>query len=314
MSKGKANKFGNLAGRRFNDVNKVDTMAQKDIFEILDKDIKTILQQFTDSRNHVQGASYPAYVANAFANISTALYFKRYVDDHIKITKKGKIKSDLDKEEIESLRQLLAEAYKKSQTNYYANQTQEYPERNKMLATTFKKLTPKVWKLAKRFKGLSKSQRRDLTVQIYGDPVYNMRFIHKIINFSTISDKQKLKLLKKMYGNKRFIKAVGAAMTVEGNSSDCLAMLYGHMASLKKKKRAPYILAYAEAYKKNKSHYFRIDSDFYADNKDIIKELIRMDLGFKKSVKQLQSTTSGKKDKDKFGSKSSDSFHPTFKR
>ena len=92
MSKGKS-KFANLAARKFNDVSKVDTMSQRDIYEILNKDIKTILQQFTDYRNHVQGASYPTYVANAFANISTALFFSEYVDDNIKVTKKGRIKT-----------------------------------------------------------------------------------------------------------------------------------------------------------------------------------------------------------------------------
>ena len=313
MSKGKGNKFSNLAARKFNDMSKVDTMAQKDVFDILEKDIKTILQQFTDYRKRVQGATYPTYVANAFANISTVLFFQEYVDDHVKVTKKDKIKSDLDKDELESLRQILAEAYKKSQTNFYANQAQEYPERNKMISKTFTKLYPKVWARTKKLKGLSKSQRRDLTIQVYGDPVYNFKFIHKIINQSTVSEKRKLKILKKLY-DKRFVKAVGAAMTVEGNSSDCLAMLYGYMAGLKKKKRAPYILAYAEAYKKNKSRYFRIDGDFYETNKDIIKEMIKLDLGFKKSVKNLKSGSTKKDKEPKFGTKGSDTIRPVYKR
>ena len=313
MSKGKS-KFANLAARKFNDVSKVDTMSQRDIYEILNKDIKTILQQFTDYRNHVQGASYPTYVANAFANISTALFFNEYVDDNIKVTKKGKIKTDLDKEEVESLRQILAEAYKKSQTNFYSNQAQEYPERNRLLAKTFKKLSPDVWRLTKKLKGLSKSQRRDLVIQVYGDPVYNMKFVHKIINQSTTSEKKKLKIMQKMYGKKRFVKAVGAAMTVEGNSSDCLAMLYGHIASKKKRKRAPFILAYSEAYKKNKSRYFRIDSDFYDANKDIIKELVRLDLGFKKAFKNLKNGGLSKKDKDQKFGKGTETFRPVFKR
>lgn len=306
MSKGKGNKFSNRAARKFNDMVKVDTMSQREIFEILDEDIKVILGQFTDFREHKPGASYPAYVANAFANISTALWFSRYVKENVKVKKKGRIKSDLTKDELESLRQILAEAYKKSQTNFYANQAQEYPERNALISKTFKSLYPKVYGMTKRLKGLEKSQRRDLTIQVYGDPVYNMKFVHKIINGSTISDKKKLKLLQKMYG-KRFQKAVGAAMTVENNSSDCLAMLYGYMAGLKKRKRAPFILAYAEAYKKNKSRYFRIDADFYEENKDIIKELVKLDLGFKKAVKNLKDPTSGKK-----SSKDLSGFRPIY--
>ena len=309
MSKGKGSKFTNFAARKFNDMAKVDTMAQRDIFEILDKDIKVIMQQFTDYRNHVTGAVYPSYVANAFANISTALFFKKYVKKHIKV-KKGKIKTDLEKDEVESLRQILAEAYKKSQTNFYANQAQEYPERNSMISKTFKRLSPKLWRYAKKFKGLSGTQKRDLVIQVYGDPVYNMRFTHKIINNSILNEKRKLKLLKKMYG-KRFIKAVGAAMTVEGNSSDCLAMLYAYMAGLKKKKRAPIIMAYADAYKKNKSRYFRIDSDFYVENKDIIKELVSVDLGYKKSIKSLKVANPKKPDK---ATKGVDVFHPVFRR
>ena len=311
MSK-KDSKFNNRAARKFNDVAKVDTMSQAEIFEILDEDIKTILGQFTDHREHKPGATYPNYVANAFANISTALFFNRYVKDHVKVKKHGKIKSDLTKDELESLRQILAEAYKKSQTNFYAVQAQEYPERNKLLTKTFIRLYPKVYALTKRLKGLDKSQRRDLTIQIYGDPVYNMKFVHKIFNQSVLKEKKKLELMKKMYG-KRFVKAVGAAMTVEGNSSDCLAMLYDYMASRKKKKRAPYILAYAEAYKKNKSRYFRIDADFYEANKPIIKDLIDLDLGFKKAVKNLKGTKS--KDKEpKHNSGKPDTFRPTFKR
>lgn len=313
MSKNKQNKFNNRASRKFSDMSKVDVMSQKEIFEILDEDIKTILQQYTDYRTRKPGANYPTYVANAFANISTALFFEEYIKEHVKVKKKGKIKSDLDKEELESLRQILAEAYKKSQTNFYANQAQEYPERNKMISRSFRKLYPKVWNLTKRLKGLSKSQRRDLTIQVYGDPVYNMKFVHKVINQSSLSEKKKLKLLQKMYG-KRFVKAVGAAMTVEGNNSDCLAMLYGHLANQKKKKRAPYIMAYAEAYKKNKSRYFRIDADFYEENKDILKELIRVDLGYKKAVKNLKGQAVNTKTKEpKFG-QNSDTFRPTFRR
>lgn len=302
MSKNKNNKFSNRAARRFNDIAKVDTMSQEDIFDILDEDIKTILEQFTAFREHKPGAQYPNYVMNAFANLSTALFFEKYVREHVKVKKKGrKLKTDLDEAEIESLRMIISDAYKKSKTNFYANQVQEFAPRNTYLSKTFIILYPIVYRMTKKFDGLSKSERRDLTIQIYGKPAYNMRQIHKIINESTISDKKKLKMLRKMYGKKRFIEAVGAAMTVEGNNSDCLAMLYEYMCKLKPKKRAPYLRAYADAYKRVKSKYFRIDKDFYEKNRKIIKELKKLDVGYKKAFKDLKG--SGKSNRRRDGDK-----------
>lgn len=288
MSKGKNNKFTNRAAKRFSDIAKVDTLSQAEIFEILEGDIKIILDQVTAYREHKPGAAYPQYVGNAFANISTALFFHDYVCEHVKIKKKQKIKSDLDEADLESLRTIISDAFRKSMSGVYQNQ-QEYVERNELLGKAFKKLYPRVYHLTGKFKDLQKSQRRDLTIWFYGDPVYNFRSIHKPINKSTISDKKKLKLLQKIYGKKRFVRAVGAAMTVEGNNSDCLAMLFDFMARKKKKKRAKYLLAYAEAYKRSKgTRYFRIDMDFYEKNKRLIKELTIVDLGFKKAFKDLR--------------------------
>ena len=300
MSKNKNNgKFSNRAARRFNDLAKIDTMEQSEIFEILAEDMKVMLDQVTAFRDHKPNSPYPQYIGNAFANLSTPLFFAEYVDEHVKVKKKGKkIKTDLDEAEIESLRTIIADAYKKSATNFYANQLQEFTERNELLSKTFVKLCPEIYRMTKKFDGLSKSQRRDPTIQIYGDPAYNMRFIHKLINQSTLSDKKKLKLLKKLYGKKRFVKAVGAAMTVEGNNSDCLAMLFEYMVSLKKKKRAKYLKAYADAYKKAKSKYFRIDKNFYDDNRGIIKELGRLDIGYKKAFKDLKGGKTVKKGND----------------
>ena len=288
MSKNKSNKFSNRAARRFSDLSKVDTLDQGEIFEILSEDIKTMLEQVTSFRDRKPNSPYPQYIGNAFANLSTALFFFEYVKEHVKVTKKGKIKTDLDGAELESLRAILADAYKKSATNYYANQLQEFAERNELLSKTFRKLCPDLYKLTKKLDGFTKSQRRDLTIQVYGDPVYNMKFIRKLMDMSSSPDKKKLKVLQKMYGKKRFIKAVGAAMTVEGNTSDCLAMLFEYMMKLKKKKRAKYLKAYADAYKKAKSKYFRIDKTFYDENKAIIKELCRLDIGYKKAFKDLK--------------------------
>lgn len=288
--------FQNKAARKFRQPDKVDLMSQEEIFEIFDEDIGTILGQVTAARNHT--GKYPTYVANAFANLSTPLWFKLYVEDNCKV-KKGKLKTDLSEDEIESIKTLLAEAYKKSATNQYSQQTQEFKERNKILGKTFCILSPEVYKRTKKLK-LSKSQRRDLTIQIYGDPVNNMRFIHKLFNHSPISERKKLKLARKMYGKKRFIDAVGAAMTVDSNTSDFLVTLYEYMMSLKTRKRAPYVLAYAVAYKKNKSSNYRLSGgDFYKKNRKLIKELKDIDIGFKKAFKNLKPKKDKKTDKKK---------------
>lgn len=297
-NKNKNNKFTNRAAKRFNDMSKVDIMSQDEIFDIFDGDMKTILDQVTAYREHKQGAPYPSYVANAFANLSTALYFYEYVKDHVKVKKKGKVKTDLDDADLESLRNIISDVYRKSVIGTYSNQQQESINRNELLSKTFKILCPRIYRLVRKFKGLSKSQCRDLTVQFYGDPVYNFRFIHKRLNESTLPDKKKLKLLQKIYGKKKFVNAVGAAMTVEGNNSDCLAMLYKFMMKLKKKKRAKYIRAYAEAYKRVKvTKYFRIDQTFYDENKRIIKELGQLDIGYKKAFKDLKGSGKDKRNK-----------------
>lgn len=297
MSSKNKNKFSNRAAKRFNDMSKVDTMSQDEIYEILDEDMKTILDQVTAYREHKPNSPYPQYVPNAFANLSTTLYFYEFVSDHVKIKKKGKVKTDLSDEDLESLRTIISDIYRKSIVGTYTNQQQESIKRNELLSKTFKLLCPRIYRMVRKFDGLSKSQCRDLTVQFYGDPVYNFKFIHKRINESTISDKKKLKLLRKIYGKKTFVRAVGAAMTVEGNNSDCLAMLFDYMTKLKAKKRAPYVRAYAEAYKKVKvSKYFRIDQNFYDDNKKIIRELKRIDIGYAKAFKDLKGAK-GSKDK-----------------
>lgn len=292
MSKSKGGgDFNNRAAKKFKQMDRVDQIPQDEVFEVLDEDISTILEQVKANRNR-QG-KFPTYVPNMFANLSTALWFKDYVDEHVKVKKKTKIKSDLTEDDLESLRQILADAYKKSATNFYQNQTQEFKDRNELIGEAFIKLYPGVYHMTKKL-GLNKSQRRELAIQIYGDPVNNMKFVHKLFNNSSVSDKKKLKLLKKMYGKKRFITAVGAAMTVDSNNSDCIAMLYEYMMSKKKKKRAPFIMAYAIAYKKNKSSNFRLSGgEFYSKNKPIIKELKQCDIGFKKAFKNLKAKSQG---------------------
>ena len=165
MSKKKSGQFTNRAARKFADMAKVDLMSQAEIYDILDQDMPTILGQVTAFTSHAAGAQYPAYIANGFANLATTLYFKEFVEFHVNV-KGGKLETDLTKEDIKALRMIVADAYKKSATNYYANQVQEYADRNEMLAKTFKRLSPKMYKRSAQFEGLSKTQRRDLIMTV----------------------------------------------------------------------------------------------------------------------------------------------------
>lgn len=272
MSKNKGGgDFKNRAAKRFKDMNKVPLMSQQEVFELLDSDIDIMLEQVTANREH--RGNFPAYIGNAFANISTAVWFKMYIKKHVKV-KKGYLKTDMTKDQVESMKSILADAYRKSCSSFYAGQSQEYAERNMLITKAFIRLAPDLFRLTKKLEGLTKTIRRELTIQVFGDPVHNFRYVHKILNKSTVSDKKKMKFLQKAYG-KRFLAMVGAAMTVEGNNSDCLAMLFEYIQKSKKKKRCKYIHMYAEAYKRNTpSRYFRMDKEFYEDNKKLIKILI----------------------------------------
>lgn len=287
--------FPNRACRKFKDNPKADRLAQDEIFEILEEDVAVILQQITDARNH--RGKYPTYTGQMFVNLSVPLFFWKYVKKHVKPNfKKGKIRTDLEDDQIESLKQLIADAYKRSATNQYGH-PQEFEERNELLSKTFERLEARNRKLAKKLKGLEERQIRDLLIQVYTDPVVNFKYVHRIINDSTVSDKKKLKTLKKMYGD-RFVAAVGAAMTIESNRSDCIDMLFQYVNGLKAKKRAPFIRAYAEAYKANETkNTSRINQEFKYKNRKIIKELKKIDIGYKKAFKNLKGENPKKKKK-----------------
>lgn len=309
MSNKNGGDFNNLAARRFKVPDKIDGMSQKDVFSILETDIKTILDQIT--RFRVDHGKFPKYVPNMFANISTALWFHEYVMDNVTVkavNRKGKkvklkkafksnskkvkfkVKSDLSDEDLESLRFILADAYKKSLTNFYAAQTQEFESRMKYLSNAFAYLSPKQYAIA-RLLGRSKTKTKELIIQVYGDPVQNMRYVAKLVDEAKgdISDKKKLKILRALYGKSRFITAVGAAMTVTKNDSDCIASCFEFMMKKKETKRALYLKAYAEAYKINKSSNFRMqDPSVWKKNKRLYKMLGEYDEGFKKSYKGLK--------------------------
>ena len=286
--KGNGGEFNNLAARRFKRPDKIDTMSQGEIFDILDEDIGTIMSQLIAFRAH--RGPMPNYLTNAFANLSTSLWFYRYVDTHVKVKKKkGKIKTDLSPEEIDALMFILADTYRKSAMNVFAQQGQEFPDREKLLSKAYAKMDPKQMKRIKKL-GLTKSKSRELAIQVFSDPIYTIRYVCRLFDSSKsdLSDKKKLKLFQKLYGE-RFPDALGAAMTVSKNDSDCISMLFEHLRSSKKKYRAIYLLKYAEAYKVNKSSNFRMsDPKFYAKNKKFFRALGDLDIGFKKSYKGLK--------------------------
>ena len=285
-NKGGDANFSNRACRKFKDNQKAHLISQMEVFEILQEDMSTILKQISDNLNRVNGAKYPTYTVQMFSNLSVPLYFSEFIKDHVKPNfKKGKIKTDLSDDEIHALKHLLADIYKRSATGVYQAQLMEAEERNKYLAKSFEQLDPKRRKAARKL-GLSKKDTRDLLIQTYGDPVRNFRFVCRLFDKSNVSEKEKLNILRKLY-KKRFVDAVGAALATEGNKSDCLYMLFQFVDDKKAKKRAPYIRAYAEAFKQTETHYGQINNAFKHKNRKIIRELKEVDIGYKKAFKNL---------------------------
>ena len=306
MSKNKGgggDNYQNRAAKRFKQLDTIGTMSQQEIFEILEEDFETIVDQVNEK------GKFPNYILNAFANLSTALWFYEYIMDNVKVTKKGKVKTELSDDTIHALKEILSRAYKKSATNFYEKQSQEFIERNKLLAEAFCHLDPKLYKLTGKLNTsenkIKKTKRRDLAIQVYGNPIHNMKFIYHTFDQSSISDRKKMRIFKKMYGD-RFENAVGSALTMTNTKSDFLSMVYEYVMhgcfkkkwkrNKKLKARAPFVYAYAKAYKWNQTNYFKMkDGEFYKKNKPLIKELIDHDIGFKKAFKGLK----GKKLDDK---------------
>lgn len=297
MSKGKGDQnYQNRAAKRFKQMDMVPTMSQQEIFEILEEDFDTIVDQVNEK------GKFPNYILNGFANLSTTLWFYLYVTENVRITKKGKMKTDLTEGQIHALKEILSRAFKKSATQFYDKQSQEFVERNKLLSEAFMYLDYPGYKLTgklnTRENKLKRSKRRELCIQVYGNPVHNMKFIFHIFDSSSVSDKKKMKIFKKMYGD-RFTTAVGAALCVNNTKSDFLSMVYDFVMKgcvkrkwgkrKKMKARKPFIEAYAKAYKWNQTFYFKLkEGDFYKKNKKMIKKLIDSDIGYQKAFKGLK--------------------------
>lgn len=318
--KNKNGGFNNRAARRFNDPSKIDRMSEKEIYDILMEDIETILAQITAHRNHDRGAKYPTYVNNIFANLSSAKFFYEFALDNTENKKKNKVKTTLNAEQVLSMKQLLADAYRYSSSNKdaFRGQMQEYKDRLEYISLAFIRYDPVVYEMTKKLKLEKKEGRRELCIQIYQDPIYAAKSVGRLYNASELTDKKKLKLVRAMYdinpldhikvdgdsdvkseysGKKRFQTLVGATFCVPKNNSDFFDMLFTYVDKLPKRKRAKYIRAYAEAFKIEKSHNKRLEGEFYDKNKPIIKELIGtkkkkylngIDVGYKKAFKCLK--------------------------
>ena len=137
-NKGGDNNYQNRAAKRFKQMDTIGTMSQQEIFEILEEDFETIVDQVNEK------GKFPNYILNAFANLSTALWFYNFISDNVKVTKKGKVKTELSDDTIHALKEILSRAYKKSATNFYEKASQEFVERNKLLAEAFCMLDPKL--------------------------------------------------------------------------------------------------------------------------------------------------------------------------
>ena len=84
---------------------------------------------------------------------------------------------------------------------------------------------------------------------------------------------------------------------VDGLESDS-KYVFQYVKNMKAKKRAPYVRAYAEAFKTNGTHNSaRINKEFKYKNRKIIKELKQIDIGYKKAFKNLKGESPKKKKK-----------------
>ena len=305
MSKNRGGgEFQNSAAKKFKNLELIPTMDQEEIFDILDDNIDIILEQTKRSLDHM--GKFPMYILNAFANLSTALWFYCYVADGCK-QKKRKVVVNFDEDDREALKNILYRAYKKSVTNFFAQQTQEFEERNRLISDAFVLLDHETYELTKKLNTpdnkISKLNRRDMTVQVYGNPVHGAKYIYRSFDESSVSSKKKLKLLKKLYGD-RYYDALGALLTCNNNKSDLIGLAYDTLMRPKGKKKRRLkaqlriMRAYAIAYKTNQTQYFKMaQAECYTKFKDIIGVLIMKDIGFKKAFKAAK--TAYKKQKTK---------------
>ena len=321
MGKNRDNKFQNFAAKRLKDIDHVTVMSEEEIYDILRKDVKIILSQVADyqdsqasgsyherakKKNHKGFSPYPNYTKNIFANLSGTKFFYELVY----MWKCGDY--DLSKRERNAIKMLLSTAYRDtiSKTKIYPVLDDEY--RCEMICEAFKMLDKKRYKLARkltkydtvkaaRLKRPDGDKSRDeirkekarkeakaeaaaceLVIQIFQDPKYTARVVVREFDRRAMPDKKKMKLLKKMYGD-RYLEACGAILGIEGGSSDIVGDVKDSIAKMKKKERVKVLRAYGDYFKRFGKRSFLLDARFYKKHKKIIKKLIREDIGYKKA-------------------------------
>lgn len=296
MSKKGKGGFANRAARRFADITKVELMPQEEIFDIFKGDLGDMLDQVTAARRG--DGPYPTYIANAFANVSSALFLKEFAKANVekdKSKKRIRIITPLSDDELESLRHIVAEAYKKSERREYEAQALDYDLRNEYLGKAFARLCPVQYAMVKELPSLTKSERLSLLVNTYGDPTYTVRRVRVLMDKAggpmgeggvRMTDEEKLEFLKELYGQ-RFDQFVGASMTVGdsmSSDSDLLLALFKFMDGCKKKRKRRILRYYATAYKRVKGvPFYRMNGEFFGDNEKLVEKLIKEDAGFKKA-------------------------------
>lgn len=327
MGKNKNDGFGNLAAKRFKDPQQVALMSEEEVYDILMKDIEVIMDQlwaYAESQNrgsyherkkkHLKFgfAKYPDYTKNMFANLSTAKFIYEYVE----LWKDDEIQ--LNKHQREALKLMVSTAYRDTISKAKVYPALDDEDRCKFLCEAFRMLDKKHFKLAKKLtesdtkNGSRKLKRPDedksreeirkeremrkrkaythaceLIIQAYQDPKYGIRAVVREFDKRAISDKKKLKLLKKLYGD-RYLTACGCILGIEGGSSDMVSMIKEVMRKMKKKEVKKVLRAFGDYYKQFGKRSFLMDARFYKKYKKTIKKLIREDIGYKKAFAGLK--------------------------
>lgn len=286
MSKKGKGDFQNRAAKKFADVGKIDLLSESEIYNLLNDELDTILLQITENRAH--RGKFPVYAGNMFANISSAKYIEKY----------ARVNADeLEAEEKESLKLLIAQGFKDSVMNRFQAQSLENQDRNDFLRNAFAKLASGKLRAAKKLK-LDGEKTKELIIQVYLEPKYGIKQVCRLFDASEVSDKKKLRIFSKLYG-KRTAEAMGATLCVDTHGSGFVGLIFNTIMKSNKKKRLKYLRHYAETFKKLKRFNFLLKGDFFVKNKRIIKKLIKEDHGYKKAFDFKFGTKSSDKKRDK---------------
>lgn len=326
MGKKNRGDFQNLAAKRFRDIDHVIVMSEEEVYDILQKDMVTILSQVHDyqesqdagsyherkkANNRKGFASYPNYTKNMFANLSAVKFFYEVAQ----LWDSGDM--DLTKAQRNAVKLLFATAYRDTVGKNKMYPAADDVDRCTMICETFRILDKKQYKRAlkltsyltnkqsrtqtkeetrtkkeiaadKRARKLkSKVAAAELAINLFQNPKYTARAVAREFDRRSMPEKKKYKLLKKMYGD-RFLVACGSFLAVEGSSSDIVGLIRDKVLKMDKKDRTKVLRAYADDYKQFGKRNFLVDSKFYEKNKKIIKKLIGLDIGYKKAFEAMK--------------------------